>query len=71
MTRLRTSATVSGRARPRCLITHCTELPTAIARTDSDWTQLGMRSPLRLRAWTGSPQMLNSCRTSPSSYAKT
>ncbi len=27
---------------------HCTELPTAIARTGSDWTQLGMRSPLRV-----------------------
>ena len=55
MTRSRTSATVSGRARPRCLMTHCAELPTAIARTDSDRTQLGMRSPLRLRGVDGQP----------------
>ena len=49
MPRLRTAATVSGRARPRCLMTHGTELPTASAWTGSDRTQLGMRSPLRLR----------------------
>jgi hypothetical protein len=55
MARLRTSATVSGRARPRGLITHCTELPTAIARTDSDWAQPGVRSPLRLRGADGQP----------------
>ena len=55
MTRLRTSATVSGRARPRCLITHCTELPTEIGRTDSDRTQPGRRSPLHLRGVDGQP----------------
>ena len=38
MARLRTSATVSGRARPRCPITRCAEM----ARTDSDWTQLSV-----------------------------
>ncbi len=37
------------------LMTHCTELPTAIARTGSDWTQLGRRSPLRLRGVDGQP----------------
>jgi hypothetical protein len=41
MTRFRTSATVPGLAQPSFLITRCTE----IARTDSDWTQLGVRSP--------------------------
>ena len=54
MIRFRTSATVSGRARPSCLITRCTE----IARTDSDWTQLGVRSPQSVPTgiWNGSPR---------------
>jgi hypothetical protein len=56
-----------GRARPRFLITHCTELPTAITRTDSDWTRLGRRSRCACGDVKDSAQMLNSRRTSPSS----
>ena len=54
MTRFRTSVTVSGRARPRGMITRCAE----IARTDSDWTQLGVLRPAPVPAgtWNGSPR---------------
>ena len=54
MIRFRTSATVSGRVRPSCLITRCTE----IARTDSDWTQLAVRSPPSAPSgtWNGNPR---------------
>src|SRR5215469_9555488 len=51
ITRFLTSATVSGRARPTCPATRCTEM----ARTDSDWTQLGVRSPesVPMGIWNG------------------
>jgi hypothetical protein len=54
MIRFRTSVTVSGRARPSCLITRSTEM----ARTDSDRTQLGVRSPepVPTGMWNGSPR---------------
>ena len=53
ITRFLVSARVSERARPSFLMTRSTEM----ARTDSDWTQLGPRSPLSgpIGTWMGNP----------------
>ena len=53
ITRFLVSARVSERARPSFFRTRSTEM----ARTDSDWTQLGPRRPLSgpMGMWKGSP----------------